>query len=142
MLYFTCNKLGILKFNRLKKHYLIATKGNAFLITWRNLSSVEGGNKSDYYCFLLLCRSSNQWSNSDFTISTRIGATTKVKNSFNRLTSFQGEAIVAEIIITNLTYIICRKNRENSMLTPKLTPILKIRYDQSELKSLFLGTSY
>ena len=55
---------------------------------------------------------------------------------------FKGEAIVAEIIITNLTYIICRKNRENSMLTPKMTPILKIRYDQSELKSLFLGTSY
>ncbi|ABJ60027.1 hypothetical protein LGAS_0696 [Lactobacillus gasseri ATCC 33323 = JCM 1131] len=32
MLYLTCNKLGILKFNELKKHYLIATKGNAFFI--------------------------------------------------------------------------------------------------------------
>ncbi|OYS01806.1 hypothetical protein CBF63_02795 [Lactobacillus johnsonii] len=31
MLYLTCNKLGILKFNALKKHYLIVTKGNAFL---------------------------------------------------------------------------------------------------------------
>nr|DAN93482.1 MAG TPA: hypothetical protein [Caudoviricetes sp.]DAS72988.1 MAG TPA: hypothetical protein [Caudoviricetes sp.] len=32
MLYFICNKSRIPKFNGLKKHYLIATKGNAFFI--------------------------------------------------------------------------------------------------------------
>ena len=48
MLYLTYNKLGILKFNELKKHYLIATKGNAFFIAWRNLSNVEGGNATIY----------------------------------------------------------------------------------------------
>lgn len=43
MLYFICNKSRIPKFNGLKKHYLIATKGNAFFIALRNLSNVEGG---------------------------------------------------------------------------------------------------
>ncbi len=50
--------------------------------------------------------------------------------------SFQGEAIVAEIIITNLTYIICRKNRENSMLTPKMTPHLENKIRSIRIKIL------